>query len=113
MESQAPDIYGPPPVPESAQAAYQFWKGVLVTNSVFTCVALLMLGWTELFDKFTQHEPLSLVPVTQLAELDLDGLKSKLDGQGMALAQAQETSLQSRKQLAESTKGSVLAFNCC
>lgn len=39
------------------------------------------------------------------ADLDLDGLKRKLDAQGMALAQAQEASLKNRKQLAENTKG--------
>ena len=44
-------------------------------------------------------------PSCRPADLDLDGLKRKLDAQGMALAQAQEASLKSRKQLAENTKG--------
>ena len=48
---------------------------------------------------------LLMSPLSCPADLDLDGLKRKLDAQGMALAQAQEASLKSRKQLAENTKG--------
>ncbi|KAL6768847.1 UBQ4 [Auxenochlorella protothecoides x Auxenochlorella symbiontica] len=37
-------------------------------------------------------------------EFDLDGLRTQLDGQAMALAEAQEASLRSRKELAGNTK---------
>lgn len=44
-------------------------------------------------------------PWTPGAEFDLDGLRTQLDGQAMALAEAQEASLRSRKELAGNTKG--------
>lgn len=40
-----------------------------------------------------------------LAEFDLEGLRSRLDEQGLAVATAQEGSVRSRKTLAERTKG--------
>ena len=39
------------------------------------------------------------------AEFDLEGLRSKLDEQGLAVAAAQEASVKSRKGLADRTKG--------
>lgn len=39
------------------------------------------------------------------AEFDLEGLRSKLDEQGLAVANAQEASVRSRKALADRTKG--------
>lgn len=39
------------------------------------------------------------------AEFDLEGLRSKLDEQGLAVANAQEASVKSRRVLAERTKG--------
>lgn len=60
--------------------------------------------------------PLALLPRFKLdqlvgsscctaAEFDLEGLRSKLDEQGLAVATAQEASVRSRKALAERTKG--------
>lgn len=40
-----------------------------------------------------------------LAEFDLEGLRSRLDEQGLAVATAQEASVKSRKALADRTKG--------
>ena len=44
-------------------------------------------------------------PPPLLAEFDLEGLRSRLDEQGLAVATAQEGSVRSRKTLAERTKG--------
>lgn len=45
-----------------------------------------------------------------LADFDLEGLKNRLDEQGLAVAENQELSLKSRRKLAETTRG---AFSPC
>ena len=41
------------------------------------------------------------------AEFDLETLRSSLDEKGLAIAESQETSMKSRKQLSEKTKGTI------
>ena len=47
--------------------------------------------------------PIAACPIP--AEFDLEGLRSKLDEQGLAVATAQEGSVKSRRALADRTKG--------
>jgi hypothetical protein len=42
------------------------------------------------------------------AEFELDSFRQKMDEQGMAVAENQESSLKSRRRLAETTRGDAL-----
>ncbi len=44
------------------------------------------------------------------AEFELDSFRQKMDEQGMAVAENQESSLKSRRRLAETTRGDALHF---
>jgi hypothetical protein len=51
---------------------------------------------------------IELIYIFNFAEFDLETLRSRLDEKGLAIAESQETSMKSRKQLSEKTKGTKL-----
>jgi hypothetical protein len=76
----------------SPTAVYNYWKGRLQHRAQKVLMCQLKCDQTH-------------INLLNFAEFDLETLRSSLDEKGLAIAQSQETSMKSRKQLAEKTKG--------
>lgn len=88
-------------LPDSGQAVppnavYNYWKGAASDALLMVCCRTLQWWPNRLF--------LTAWPGL-LAEFDLETLRGTLDEKGLAIAETQEASVKSRKQLAEKTKG--------
>lgn len=77
---------------------YNYWKGMVQHEShKFSNCQLNCDRSQSIFSTF--------------AEFDLETLRSNLDEKGLAIAESQEMSMKSRKQLSEKTKGTIPQFS--